>query len=229
MQKFLSQISLFQGLDQADLDFLQTGAATEDFAKGKLIFQSGDESRHLYLLQRGAVKLFNLKKGTGKEEIVCHIQPGGFFCLAPLLTRPVLHINAKTLEASQLVVIPKSTIQQLIKRSHLFAQRVIEHLACKECELCEEVCDLSLSSTKERLAKYLLSQYQQQRLQGSKSFRLTLNQSQLASFLGTVRETLSRDLAAFKKAKVIDSRQGKISILKPDELAFLSGGNSGGF
>lgn len=222
MQTFFSQIPLFQDLSPSDLNTLQESAMLKNFAKNDVIFTSGDESQFLYILKKGVVKLYNIRKGTSKEEIVCLIRPGGFFCLSPLLTREVLHINARAVKDSEAIVIPKKSIQDLISSSHPFAQRVISFLACTDCNLCERVCDLSLSTTKERLAKYLLKEYESS--QRANSFPLSLNQSQLASYLGTVRETLSRDLAALKKAHVLAMRKGKISVMNPKELALIARG-----
>jgi CRP-like cAMP-binding protein len=214
VKEFLSKISLFSHLSPQEYSFLEREATVKDFKKSELICEAGDSTEYLFLLQSGSVKLYN-KKG-GKQEIVCLIQPNEFFCLAPLLTRPTHHINAKAMGDSTVVTIPKSAITHLIDQSHEFAKRVIKFLACKECDLCEEVCDLSLSTTKERLAKYLLKEFKKN--PERQSFSLPINQSQLASHLGTVRETLSRDLSDLRKARVIESRAGKVKVIKPDEL-----------
>ena len=90
-----------------------------------------------------------------------------------------------------------------------------------ECRLCQEVCDLSLSTTKERLAKYLLERYEE--IGRKQRFLIPMTQSALASYLGTVRETLSRDLSALRKARVISFSQKKFQVVSPKELARIAG------
>src|SRR5690606_15248140 len=160
-------------------------------------------------------KLYNIRSGSNKEEIVCLIPPNGHFCLAPLMSREISHINAKALQDCKLIAIPRTTIEQLVDQSHAFSKNVIKSLAGKECDLCEQVCDLSLTSPKERLAKYLVDQFQ---LSGKPSFKLPIRQNELASHLGTVRENLSRNLAALKKARIIEMKAGMIKILDVREL-----------
>ena len=222
MRDFLSKIDLFRGLSQEDYEFLYQQSDVIHFDKHQQIFRKGDSAECLYVLRSGMVKLYNLRKGTGKEEIVCLIKPLEFYCLAPLLSRELLHIHAMALESSETLRIPKKTLEVLIERSHQFSKNVIQNLAGKECDLCEEVCDLSLSTTKERLAKYLLEEFQKHQKTGA--LTLSLNQAQLASYLGTVRETVSRDLGSLKKARVIESKKGKISLLNPDELVQIANG-----
>ncbi|MDP2691294.1 MAG: Crp/Fnr family transcriptional regulator [bacterium] len=221
MQDFFSQIDLFSHLTSGDYALLKEHAKLTTVHKGELIFRNGDPSSNLYLLKQGSVKLYNIRRGSEKEEITCLMGTGEVFCLAPLLSREQFHVNAQALEESEMIIIPELAIQALIRQSHPFAQRVIRFLAKKECDLCEEVCDLSLSTTKERLAKYLFREYERNR--HADSFPLPLNQSQLASYLGTVRETLSRDLADLKKAHIIKAEKGLISVLNPGELQQVGG------
>lgn len=219
---FLKHIGLFRGLSDEDYDYLYQYAEVIVFEKDELIFKKGERAEHLFVVRKGFVKLSNIRKGTLKEEIVCLIKPNEFYCLAPLLSRELLHIDAWAIEHSEVLKIPKKTIVELIERSHIFSKNVISFLAGQECNLCEEVCDLSLSTTKERLAKYLLKEFKKHQEPGALS--IPMNQAQLASYLGTVRETVSRDLGALKKARVIETKKGKITLIDADELVQIANG-----
>lgn len=202
---FLSQVPLFIDLQADELELLCDTSEVIKVKPDDVIFRSGHQANTLYIVATGQVKMYQSRKGSHKEEIVCIVRPKQYFCLAPVLSREVMHINAKALEETKLISIPKSVIDELIQESHPFSKRVIQHLAIKECGLCEQVCDLSLNSPKERLAKYLLEQFQQTE---KKTIQLRLKRTELASHLGTVRESLSRYFTAFKKAGII-SLQGK--------------------
>lgn len=214
-------ISIFYNLPKAELEHIEQKALPMIAKKGKLIFKAGDPADFLYVIKKGSVKLFRNRKGSEKEEIVCVIRENGHFCLAPLLTEADEHMNAGAIEETQILAISKKNLLELMDSSHAFAKNLIRALAGKECRLCEEVCDLSLATTKERLAKYLLSLYEEH---GRKPrFHVPLTQSALASYLGTVRETLSRDLGALRKAKVISFTNKKFQIISPKELSRIAG------
>jgi CRP/FNR family transcriptional regulator len=215
MKHHLLHTPLFQNLPENDYAFLSEHSSEKSFKRDEVIFKSGEPAQTLYVVLSGQVKLYNIRSGSNKEEIVCLIHQNGHFCLAPLMSREISHMSAKALEDCDLIAIPRTTIEQLVDQSHTFAKNVIRSLAGKECDLCEQVCDLSLTSPKERLAKYLLEQFQ---LAGKPSFKLSIRQNELASHLGTVRENLSRNLAALKKAHIIEMKAGMIKILNELEL-----------
>lgn len=221
MKELFSKNALLKNLTQKDLQFLEEQSRFQSFKKHHCVFLKGDKITSLFFVVKGHVRLFNRKPHTTKEKIVCSLGPFGIFCLAPLLSKETYHISAETLHASKLIAIPKSAVLKLIDHSHIFAKNVIQYLAKKEYSLCEEVCDLSLSTTKQRLAKFLLEQDELQRK--PPYLIMPMNQSQLASTLGTVRETLARNLSDFKKAKIITRKKGGISLLKKNDLREISG------
>ncbi|GEM_PF-3740880 len=219
MKSLLSEVSIFQNISGLDCSSLEKKIEVKKFKKGDVLFNQGDPANRLFVINKGFVKLFRCRQGSQKEEIVCLVRPQEYCCLAPVLTRPLFHLGAKAIVDTEAVIIPKQSLISLLNRSHVFAKNIVIALAGKECDLCEEVCDLSLQTSKERLAKYLLEQTSKER----KTFSLNLTQSQLAAHLGTVRETLSRDFSALKKAKLIRLHKGLISILNEAELIRLGG------
>lgn len=219
----LDSVPLFQNLPEGSLQELEKKAISSALKRKKNIFRAGEKAEFLYIVKKGMVKLFRNRKGSEKEEIVCVIRDRGHFCLAPLLTDAREHMNAAAMEESQLLLIAKKDLLDLMNSSHAFAKNLIRTLAGKECRLCEEVCDLSLSTTKERLAKYLLELYEDHGR--NPRFQVPLTQGPLAAYLGTVRETLSRDLSALRKAKVISFSKKKLQIYSAKELARIAGIN----
>jgi CRP-like cAMP-binding protein len=216
MSGILSSIKLFSGLEPAHLEELEDSLVPQDFSQDEFVFRSGEMANKIYVVTEGSVKLFNSRPGSAKEETVCVIHPGGFFCLAPVINKEELHINAKALIETKTLEISSVMIHNLIEVSHPFSKNVIRHLSRKECDLCEEVCNLSLSTTKERLAKYLLDHADPRNI--SQAFPLRMNQTELASVLGTVRETVSRDLSDLRKADVISLKHQLLTIKDEVEL-----------
>jgi CRP-like cAMP-binding protein len=216
MEFEFDQFGLFKNLSEDNFEFLKKDSKKVMFGRGELIFCDSESTDYLYLLLDGQVKLFRARKGTQKEEIVCMIQSGQDFCLAPLLAQETYHISAQALTESVVLVLSKKVVLDLLNCSHQFAKNVVQYLALKECSTCERNCDLSLSTTQERLAKYLLQQWEEQNK--PRSLKLVMTQHQLASHLGTVRETLSRDMMGLKNAKVVEVERGRVRVLKPEEL-----------
>jgi len=49
-----------------------------DFRKGQIIFTQGDESRSVFYVQSGSVKI-TVNSSAGKEAVIALLQPGDFF------------------------------------------------------------------------------------------------------------------------------------------------------
>ncbi len=207
---------LFSGLDMSDRAFLSDRITSQCFSKGTELFERGQPADVLYILKSGLLKMSQERKGSAKEEIDCLIEPGDQFCLSPLIQGQDHHMTAVALDQCEVFALQRKDVLDFIDQSHTFARRVIHVLSKMECQLCEEVCDLSLGTTKERLAKYLVDQFEKQ--ESPETFPLPLNQSDLAAYLGTVRETISRDMNAFKKAQLIEVNQKRVRILDVDGL-----------
>lgn len=224
MKQFLSKIHLFKGLPEKEYDFLEQHSQQKKLEKNDTIFEKGGAPDHLYVLKEGKAKLFDERKITQREEIIQVFSAEDVLDLASLFNQQPYPLSAQALESGEIISFPVSSLRELTDRSQIFLQNAADLLAKTTYELIEGMSDLSLSTTKERLAKYLLKEYHQQK--SARSFRLPLNQSQIASHLGTVREIVSRDLASLKKARVIESNQGQIAVLNPEELSHIAEGYS---
>jgi len=223
MKRFLPTLPLFKGLKETDYALLEKNAELRNFLKHETFFQKGDPVSYFYVIRQGKVKLFEDRKLTQREEIISVLGDGESFDLSSLF-HDQHRISAQALEEGEACAFQINFLQKFIKSSHPFALNVAKTLSQKTAELIEDLTDLSLSSTKERLAKFLMREHEIQKKPSS--FKLPLNQTQLASHLGTVREIVSRDLASLRKSRVIDSKQGEISVLDEDELKKIAEGFS---
>jgi|SRR5690606_26674930 len=222
MKQFLSQTELFKNLSDEEYDLLEKHAEARSFDKHELFYEKDHHPGHLHLLQSGKVKVFDERKITQREEIIQVFSEGDVFDLTAVFIDHPYPLSAKALEAGDIILIEQTALQHLFENSNQFLRNAVRILSRINSQLMEGMSDLSLSTTKERLAKYLLREYHHQKRPSS--FRLPLNQSQIASHLGTVREIVSRDLASLKKARVIESKQGEIAVLNPDELSHIAEG-----
>ena len=223
MHPLLVRIPIFKNLSREDYELLEGSLESRSFAKGEQIYNAGENTSALFVVKTGMVKIYQIRKGITKEEIVEIYRKYDVFPLFELLTKENFATSAKALTDLETITISKEVIQKLLEQSHVFSLDVNKHFAARLCNLTASLCELSLSTTRERLARYIYREYEAQRK--SRSLLLPLNQTQLASYLGTVRETVSRDLAALKKAKIISSMKSKVEILSLEDLRQMAGCN----
>lgn len=101
--------------------------------------------------------------------------------------------------------------------------RCSSHYVKRDASLIE---DLSQEEVPSRIAKYLLdlSLKQSKEEKSLDENELDLSRSQLASRLGTIRETLSKTLAEMKDKSIIDVKKNRILILNREVLEKLASG-----
>jgi CRP/FNR family transcriptional regulator, dissimilatory nitrate respiration regulator len=215
----LRQIYLFSGVPAADLEVLAGMAVSRAFPKQVVIFWEGRDAQGFYILTAGLVKLVK-SSPEGKEYIIRLVNPGETFAEAAVFGDISYPASAIALEDSQTLFFPKGPFLQHLAASPTLARNMLATLSRLMLHLTKQLEDLSLKEVSARLARYLLERCQDTngKVVTGATCELSTTKTQLAAYLGTISETLSRTLARFKTLGLIEVDKGKITILAPDAL-----------
>lgn len=127
MRERLIGFSLFSGLGSEALALLAEQARTSDVPAGHLVLREGDLGRHLFIVARGAVRIF--KSGQRGSCELAQVQEGGHFGEFSLLDREERSANVEAVTNTSLVLIPFVAFEMLLNRYPLDYARVMENLA----------------------------------------------------------------------------------------------------
>jgi CRP/FNR family transcriptional regulator len=217
-QDVLRKIYLFSGLNDRDLETLSQLAVTRKFSRDTTIFWEGREAQGFFILLAGQVKLI---KGSldGKEYILRIVNPGETFGEAAVLAEAGYPASAIALEDCQTLYFAKTDFLGLLASSPTLARNMLATMSRLLFHLTRQLEDLSLKEVSSRLARYVLDQCLEKhgRIEEGLSFDLPITKTHLASYLGTISETLSRTLARLKSLGAIREDRGRI-ILKDTTL-----------
>jgi CRP/FNR family transcriptional regulator, dissimilatory nitrate respiration regulator len=221
----LKHVPLFAGLNEEELKEIRAIGVPMQVAKGEILFSDCEESNGLYVLLSGNVKLYKVSP-EGKEQIIHVISPPDTFAEASVSLRGSHPFYAETLSDCRLLFLPKRDLHRVLKkRSRLSANMniALSQYVKRYASLIE---DLSLKEVPSRIARYLLdiSFRQSKEAKSIEEVELDLNRSQLASRLGTIRETLSKNLAKMKAKGIIDVKKNRIVILDRENLEKVASG-----
>ena len=220
----IKDIHLFSELDIKDLRKISEFSAIKKYDKNEWIFTEGDKYRGFYIVLKGKVKVFKLSL-EGKESVINIISPLELFAEVPLFEGyPEYPVNAQTLEESVLYFIPgKDFIDFTYNNPHI-SLKIISGFAKKLHTLTRRIESLTLSDVPNRLAKYIIEEYDKShKVILSRPFIiLTISKSTLAGYLGTIAETLSRTLKKLQDENVIEVKGRKIFIIDFIRLRNLS-------
>lgn len=219
IRELVAAIPLFSGLPEAQLGEVIDILADQTFARGQGIFSEGEEASGFYVVISGRVKIFKLSM-EGKEQILHFVGQGESFGEAPMFAGGRFPAHAEAIDKSRVFFFPRVYFLELIEKDPSVAMSMLAELSRRLRRFTHLVEELSLKEVPGRLAAYLL--YQSDRENGSDEVELDITKGQLAGFLGTIQETLSRILGKMSSQGIIQVQGRKITILDRQALEDLS-------
>ncbi len=218
---FLAELDLFKDLPDSQLRAIGTIAKPLKYDRGDPIFLEGDRCLGFFLVQSGRVKVYKMS-ADGKEQILHWFEEGDRFAEVPAFDGGYYPASASALEKTQLLLIPNQALLALVEQYPSLAFHLLASLSRHLRRFANLIDTLSLKDVSSRLAGYLLELSDRQ---GSDRLELDLAKGQLAAFLGTIPETLSRTFAKLTQANLIEIEARQIQIRDRDSLQRLAEGD----
>lgn len=220
IRHLLRSCYLCKELDEPELNALTAIVTARKLKKGEMLFFQGDEANGFFVLLLGKVRVF---KGSpeGKEYTLHRINPGEMFAEAAIFKGGTFPANCMASEDSVVAFIPKDRFIKLLASSPNVSLKMIGALSTFVREFNRQIADLSLKEVPARIASYLLSKSEQF---GDNTIILDTTKSELASALGTISETLSRNLKKMRELNVVEVDGKKIKIVDAGRLQSIADG-----
>jgi CRP/FNR family transcriptional regulator len=184
-------------------------SAVRAYKRHEIIFMEGDPYAGLYLVLSGRVKVFKTNP-EGKEQIIHLVGPREPFADVPLFTGGPYPATAQALEDTRVLFIAKQAFLDLLQGNPEISLRMLGAFAKRMRQLVNLVESLSLKEVTARLARYLADEAKKA---SHSTFDLPISKANLAAFLGTIPETLSRSLHELENRGII-SVQGKQIVIR---------------
>jgi CRP/FNR family transcriptional regulator len=169
-------------------------------------------------VNKGLIKLTKISP-EGKEQIVRLLFPGDFFGLFSLLKNESHYLNAESVGSSTVICyIEKKDFLKTMEMNAELSYRFLLAVNDRLYESDESVGFLGLMEVEQRLARALILFHDKMNATNG-TFTLPITKKDLASFIGTTPESVSRKLLSFMSQKLIsmDGRR-QIQILELDLL-----------
>ncbi len=220
----LKKVYIFSGLDDAELDSLAKIVRVKTFSKGDIIFFDTEPYLGFYITVTGLVKIYKISK-DGKEHILHLIPAFNTFAEVPLFENfneifeesfryPA---NAMALEDdTRVILVPARQFRELLESDIQICIKMVSALAKRLRHLNHHIEDLTLKDVAKRVAGYILSE--QKTSDNKEQVSLNISKNDLAAYLGTIPETLSRTLKKLQDEDMIEVDGKLIKICDLDKL-----------
>ncbi len=184
-------IHVFGKVGDACLPSLLKSASMRFLPARTALFDEGDRATALYAVIHGSVELFS--EPNGRRSTIAIIRSVKPFLLTSIAD-DINPMAARTLERSEILLVPLKVVHELIDTDPSFAHAIIYELSNEFRELIEDFKNLRLRTTIERLAEWILRSDHDAGSTGH--FVIPFGKRVLASHLGMAPENLSRNLAS---------------------------------
>jgi len=184
------------------------------FAADDIVFRKDDPGDGLYGVLAGRI-VVTVESVDGKELILNMFGPGEFFGEIALLDGKGRTATATAREASQLLFLSRADFLPFLRQRHEAAVRIIAFLCERLRRTTGMVEDSAFLNVSTRLAKQLAA------LAGAarpSATAIRLSQEELAQTLGVSREIVSRQLAVWREAGVVELGRGRIVVRDVEAL-----------
>ena len=189
------------------------------FHKKQTLYQEGTRPRYLFYLVKGKVKGIK-SHPDGKEYITDLFNAGDFIGYTALIEDKNYDDTAIVLEDADIMQVPKDDFLHLIHSDLTIAAKFIRIITQNVKEKEERLLNLAYSSLRKRVAKALVDISAKFNLETEKK-SIEISREEIAQYVGTATESLIRTLSDFKAEKLIEIKEGKITISNTDKLKHL--------
>lgn len=220
----LAQSPLFASLSADERAGLEKRFIWRHYAEDEYLFFEGDDAQWLILVVEGQVKMIKHSEG-GRETILATFGPGQIVGEVGVLIGDTYPATAQALEPTFTLNLPRDEYIALVQQHSDLAWALIVELGRRLQSAHETIRSLAVEKVERRVARVLLrlaSACGERLEDGAVRITLPISRQEIADMAGTVLETAIRTMSRFQKQGLIETRQGRIILLKPHRLVTIA-------
>ncbi len=209
----LADFDFFTRLSENSRQLLEENTKFFTFTEKKILINKGDVVGGVYLIEEGRLRVFSISSNN-KEITLYTIKPGescilAINCVFSDVLYPAWVENDKPV--TKIAVIPSSVYRKLHENEPAIQQFTVNVLAERIFDLMSSLEEISCLPLDKRLANFLLKN-------SSSSYHISMSHEKIASYLGTAREVVTRNMNTLAKQGLVSVERGYSKILSVEKL-----------
>lgn len=209
-------VPLFNHLDEADQWKINDLVQHQVYDKGSQIITPDNDPR-LVIVARGNMKIYQLS-ASGREQLLRVVEPGQYEGENLLFGARNENLFGEALQKTEVCMLRQADFQELLLSYPQISLKLLEINAAKTTGVEQQTQFLLMEKVEERLAKYLLDL---EKASGETEVQIPMKMKELAAYLGTTPETLSRKLKLLQEEGYIQRQGSRITLLDGEGLEDL--------
>ncbi|MEO7133514.1 MAG: Crp/Fnr family transcriptional regulator [Vicinamibacterales bacterium] len=200
-------------------------ARVDTYRKNRLVFRAGERSTHVYVLESGVVKVFEMSD-LGRDTILWFCLPGEIFGLAEAVAGGWRGVSAQACEQSTLLSVPGDQFRQYLATHPQASMLCLQALSARLRGLGHVLVNFVSDDVHTRIGKLLLrlgARYGS-RVGTEIILQIPLTHQAISDMVGAARPTVSSALGDFKRKGVLSIDSHRIRIESEELLNEIRNG-----
>jgi CRP/FNR family cyclic AMP-dependent transcriptional regulator len=212
-------VDWLQELSEDEIGRLRRGSTYRDYEKGETVFTPDGHPHSLYLLERGLVRIYRLSS-DGAETTFGYVAPGEVFGELSMLGDYPRESFALAVHRSRVWRIPRELFLDVVGSRPAVVLEVTRQIGQRLKRIESRVENLVFRDVRSRIAHMLLELAEDfgRPRDSHLVLDLELTQSELATLVGSARQTINATLKDLETEGLIGREGRRIILFKPQEL-----------
>ncbi len=214
----LKRCPRFSGASLNALNWLSERTLRKYYEKGSSIFAEGDPPHNLFLIERGAVKVFKTLE-SGREIILNIFRSGEAVGEVALIDKECFPASASAQDDSFILEIPQESYVEIGRLHPELLYSTVRDLNQRVRAMTQRIHELSGGSVEERLAQFFLNLSRLGKTVGdSIQLPCPMSRQELADIIGVRIETVIRVMSRWQKEEIVITQKSGFLIPHPERL-----------
>ena len=207
----LKNVDLFNNVSEEELTRLSSIMSEQDVRKDGIVVSRDEVGNSMFLILKGRMKVV-IQGDNGREVILTILKAGEFFGEMGLIDDLPRSASVVAAEDAKLLVLHRAQFAEHIAKSPTTALNVMSELSRRLRRADEIISNLALLDVYSRVAHIMidLAKRDGQEVEEGILIREKPTQQDIASMIGTSRETVSRVLSEFQRRGFVEMRGREI-------------------
>ncbi len=214
----VSIVPIFNHLEESQMYEIKGATQTSSYKKGEIIYSAEDKSDSLYIVSKGKIKIYRLSE-SGKEQLVRILCAGDFTGELALFNETIHESYAEAMEETDVCTMKRSDLNGLLLKYPSISLKLLSEFSNRLEKSETQITRFATEKVETRIALFLAECMDNEH---SREITLPMAKKDLASYLGTTPETISRKLYDLEDDGLIRQKTNrKIEILDLDGLLLI--------
>jgi len=219
----LRRVPLFRDFGEEELRGVLATVTPRSYDRHQFIVRQGDPGETFFILVEGSVSVCRVAQ-DGRETILAILKEGDFFGEMAMFDSSLRSASIKSLTHVEVGAIRQADFLIMLERSPQLGRAFVMALTDRLRAANDLIAATTSQDIRARLATLLLNLSEQygEHVDNGMRIALRLTNQEMASMIGSTRETVNRTLNRFWDEKMVDMQTAHVVIVDPERLRALA-------